>query len=248
MLGPHVVRGLLAAGHEVRVLSRQDRPPVPEGVEVVQGDLATEEGLAGAVTGADVVVHAASAPFGRQRKVNVEGTRAIAEHALHGGGRPHVVYPSIVGCDRIPLRYYRTKAAAEKVLAGSGLPWTVARFTQFHELLHAMVRKASRGPLLAVPGGFRFQPLAAAEAAQRLVELAGDEPAGRVDDAGGPEVRGAADLARAFLRHSAARARVVELTAPGRVAAAFRAGLNTAPEHAVGTVTWEDFLAATPAS
>ncbi len=239
-LGPELVPRLLDAGHRVRVLTRRERPAVAPGVEIVRGDLATEEGLDAAVAGSDVVVHAASSPTGRQRKVNVEGTRAVAERALATGGRPHLVYPSIVGCDRVPLRYYKTKAAAEQVVAGSHLPWTVLRATQFHELLAWLLGRLRRAGVQFVPKGFVFQPIAAAEVADRVVELVAAGPSGRVADMGGPEVRRFEDLARA--RDDAGR--VVPFPVPGSVGAAYRAGLHTTPDHAVGRQTWEEWLRA----
>ncbi len=239
-LGPELVPRLQAAGHQVRVLSRRERPKVAAGVEVVRGDLATEEGLAAAVRDVDTIVHAASSPTGKQRKVNVEGTRAVAEHALAAGGRPHLVYPSIVGCDRVPLRYYKTKSAAELAVAGSHLPWTVLRATQFHELLAWLLGRMRRGRVQFVPRGFVFQPVAAAEVAARIVELVDDGPSARVRDVGGPEVRRYEDLARAL----DPAARVVPFPVPGPIGAAYRAGLHTAPDRTVGTTTWEDWLAA----
>jgi hypothetical protein len=38
--------------------------------------------------------------------------------------------------------------------------------------------------------------------------------------------------------------RVVHIPVAGRVAGAFKAGVNLCPEHADGTVTWEAWLAA----
>ncbi len=53
VLGRQVVSQLLAAGHSVRVLSRQARPTVPNGVQVVQGDLVPGKNLDRAVAGVD---------------------------------------------------------------------------------------------------------------------------------------------------------------------------------------------------
>ncbi len=239
-LGPELVPRLEAAGHRVRAMSRRERPKVAPGVEVVRGDLATEEGLAEAVRGVDVIVHAASSPTGRQRRVNVEGTRAVAEHALAAGTRPHFVYPSIVGCDHVPLRYYKTKMAAELAVAGSHLPWTVLRSTQFHELLAWLLGRMRRAGVQFVPRGFVFQPVAAAEVAARIVDVVGAGPSGRVPDLGGPEVRRFEDLARSL----DPAARIAPFPVPGPIGAAYRAGLHTSPEHAAGTTTWEDWLAA----
>ncbi len=242
-LGPHLVRTLLAQGHEVRVLTRTTPPRLPDGATAVHGDLATEAGLAEAVAGVDAIVHAASAPTRRQRTVNVEGTRAVAEHALQAGGTPHLIYPSIVGCDRIPLRYYKTKAAAERVVAGSHLPWTVLRATQFHELIAWLLGRMRRGPVQFVPRGFVFQPIAAAEVASALAALVDAGPAGRAPDLGGPQVRSIADLAAAWAGARDGRARVAAFPVPGPVGAGFRAGLHTVPERALGEATWEDWLA-----
>ena len=43
----------------------------------------------------------------------------------------HLVFISIVGADRVHYSYFRSKVAAEAVVTGSGLPWTMQRATQF---------------------------------------------------------------------------------------------------------------------
>lgn len=102
----------------------------------------------------------------------------------------------------------------------------------------------ARLPVLPTPSGFRFQPIDADEVAARLVELALGEPAGRVPDIGGPEVYEMADLIRGYLRASHRRRLILPIRMPGRAAREFRAGVNLAPERAVGQRTWEEFLAA----
>ncbi len=94
-----------------------------------------------------------------------------------------------------------------------------------------------------VPGGFRFQPMAASEAARRLVEIVGEGPSGRVPDISGPEVRDAVDLARAYRRAIGQAPRIIRLPLAGRAAAAFRRGGHNLPEPRYGRQTWEEFLA-----
>jgi uncharacterized protein YbjT (DUF2867 family) len=163
------------------------------------------------------------------------------------------VYISVVGADRIPVAsrldrsmfgYFESKLAAEKVVEGSGLPWTTLRATQFHDLILTVAQALAKLPVAPLPAGFRVQPIDADEVAARLVELALGEPAGRVPDMGGPRVYGAADLLRGYLRASKRRRRsIVPVWLPGRAARAFRDGANLAPEQAVGHRTWEEFLA-----
>ena len=84
-------------------------------------DLRTGEGLRGVMQGAEVIVHAASHPV-RYRKVDLDGTRRMIKILRARANPPHLVYVSIVGCDRNPYPYYRAKYACELVLERSGLP------------------------------------------------------------------------------------------------------------------------------
>jgi len=230
-----VVKRLRTDGHEVRSLSRRT------GAGTHVGDLTTGEGLAGALAGVEVVVHAASDTrrFGRRD----EAQTANLLQAMRSAGRgANLVYISIVGIDRISYAYYNRKLRCEEMIASSSLPHTILRATQFHELIALVLHTAGRLPVVPLPLDFRFQPIAAAETADRLAELAGSDPAGRVPDIGGPEVRTLEDLVRSWRRHQGRPRRVVRLPLPGKVARGFRQGDNTCPDQAVGTVTWEQFL------
>ena len=65
-----------------------------------------------------------------------------------------------------------SKLAAERVVAGSGLPWTTLRATQFYDLILMTARGLTKLPVVPVPAVFRFQPVDADDVAARLVELA----------------------------------------------------------------------------
>lgn len=244
-LGRLVAPLLRAAGADLRVLSRQAHESA-DGVAYVTGDLATGAGAAAAVAGADVIVHCAGSAKGDDVK-----TRHLVDAAT-AAGRPHLVSISVVGADRTPVvsrldramfGYVAAKRAAERIVAESGLPWTTLRATQFHELTLTTARAMARLPALPAPSGFRIQPVAAAEVAGRLAELALAGPAGLAAEMGGPRTYEMSDVLRGYLEATGRRRPVVPVRLPGRAAAAFRAGANLAPEHAVGRQTWEDFLA-----
>ncbi|GHF05974.1 nucleotide-diphosphate-sugar epimerase [Amycolatopsis deserti] len=237
VLGRQVARRLLAPGREVRVLSRRTAPPgTPYAWRT--GDLRTHQGIDSAVRGADVIVHCATTLGGR----DVATTKALVDTARRHG-MPHVVFISIVGIDRIPLPYYRAKLAAEEAVVASGLPSTILRATQFHDLVCRIVDIQRFLPAVLYPAGFRVQPVDAGEVAARLVELALGEPAGRGPDMGGPEVRDFADLARITLRARGRRRVVIPVPFPGATARAYRAGHHLTP-NATGRVTFEEYLAA----
>lgn len=243
-LGRHVVRRLLDGGREVRVLSRRagsDRSPVPPDGRFSRhvGDLATGAGLAAALTGVDTVLHCASDQ--RNHTSDIDGIRRLVDACRTAGVR-HLVVVSIVGIDRIPLGYYRTKLAVERVVAESQLGWTILRATQFHELVLTMVNGLTRLPVALVPAGISFQPIDPDEVAERLVTLSAGPPAGRAADLGGPEVRSMIDLTRAYLRVRGKRRLVAAVWLPGALVRALRSGANLTPDHADGRRTWEQFL------
>jgi uncharacterized protein YbjT (DUF2867 family) len=235
-LGRHIVPLLREAGRDVRVLSRQSHGS-GDGVEYVTGDLLKGEGIESAVAGADVILHCAGGPKGDD-----EATRNLVRVASRAGVQ-HVVYISVIGADRLPLGYFRSKLGAERALDDSGLPWTTLRAAQFHDFVLTVAEKMAKLPVIPVPT-IRFQPVDAGEVAVRLVELTLGKPTGLVPDIAGPKVYGMADLVRGYLQARGKRRLIVPLRLPGKAGRAYRAGENLSLEGAVmGKRTWEDFLA-----
>jgi uncharacterized protein YbjT (DUF2867 family) len=189
VLGSRVVSRLAAGGNAVRVLSRRERPGTDR-VQCFRGELRSGTGLSAAVEGVDTIVHCASSPLWRARATEVSGLRNLI--AATDDARPHLLYISIVGVDRIPYYYYRAKWEAEQVLSASSLPWTILRATQFHYL----ISKYAVGSLAVAPKGARVQLLDASEVADRLVELVEAGPCGRVADMCGPEILTVRDVAQ----------------------------------------------------
>jgi uncharacterized protein YbjT (DUF2867 family) len=239
-LGRDVVPRLLAAGSDVRVLSRRPRRAGdPAEVSWATGDLRTGAGLSEAVRDAAVIVHCASDP--RRPRGDLAAARNLIG-AAKAAGKPHLVYVSIVGVDQVPFGYYQIKLEVERLVAESGLPWTVLRATQFHDLICYLLQWAAKLPVLMLPAGVSFQPVDTRDVAARLSELALSDPAGRADDFGGPQVRPVADLARAWLTATGRRRRVLSVRFPGKVFRGYAAGGHLTPGHADGRITFEDFL------
>ncbi len=240
-LGRRVVRRLSAKGRAVRVLSRRPRPAGDrEPYDWATGDLSTGEGIDAAVEGVGAIVHCATT-IGRG---DVAATRRLVDAVRRSGGGPHLVHISIVGVDRVPFVYYRAKLATERIVAGAGLPWSILRATQFHDLIARIVDAQRRLPVTLALGGVRFQPVDAGEVADRLAALVVGGPAGRVPDMGGPQVRDHRELTRTTLRARGRRRPVLPLRLPGAVFRAYREGGHLTPDHAVGRVTYDEYLAA----
>lgn len=244
-LGRHVVAGLRTAGRDVRVLSRSARENTAR-IDYVQGDLLADTGVGAALDGARVVVHCAGGAKGD------DVATANLVRAAARAGVEHLVHISVVGVDRVPVRsridramfgYFAAKLEAEHAVEQGGVPFTILRASQFHDLLFTVAQAMAKLPIIPVPSGFRFQPIDASEVATRLVELALGAPAGRVPDVAGPQVHGFGDLLRSYLDARGLRRWLTPMPLPGAAARAFRAGANLAPDRAVGRLTWEAFLA-----
>jgi uncharacterized protein YbjT (DUF2867 family) len=206
------------------------------------GDLRTGVGVEEAVHGAELIVHAASdvQRFGRS---DPEQTAHLLEAAR---GARHLLYVSIVGIDQIPFAYYRRKLTCEQRVAASGIPHTILRATQFHELLAWLLRSSERLPVAPLPLDFRFQTVAAVDAAARVAELIGGDPTGGIVNFGGPEVLPLDQMAEAWRAARGRPRRTARLPLAGGVARAFREGRNTCPEEASHGQRWEEFVAAGP--
>jgi nucleoside-diphosphate-sugar epimerase len=155
MVGSHLVRRLLDEGWRVRALVRPTSDTAllkSWGVQLAQGDLGDPPAaLADALKGAEYVFHCAAmvsdwAPLPEMMRINVEGTRALAEAALAAGTCKRFVYlSSMVVFGMYPQRdldetaplihtgdhYNLTKIRAEE---------TVQRFVREKDLPAVIVR------------------------------------------------------------------------------------------------------------
>ncbi|MFF5311432.1 SDR family oxidoreductase [Streptomyces massasporeus] len=238
-LGAHVVPLPRASGHDVRILTRPAHPAA-DGVDHATGDLLKDEGVEAAVDGVETVLHlVAGGPKGDD-----EATRALVR-AASGAGVRHLVHVSVVGADRVPPAWMRTKLESERAVADSGIPWTILRAAQFHDLAPTMVAKMAKLPVFPVPGGMRLQPVDSREVADdRLAERILGAPSGLVPDLAGPHLYDLAALARPYLRLTGRRRPMLPVRIPGKAGRAYRAGANLTTAGAEEAKrTWEEFLA-----
>lgn len=238
-LGRAVIAALAERGHQALPASRRT------GV-----DLRTGARLSSVLAEADGVIHCASHPI-QARAVDLDGTRRMIEVLRDLDRRPHVVYISIVGVDRVRYPYYRAKYATEIALKRSGFPVTVLRATQFHSLVATLCHTFTLGPVAMVPRGLRFQPVDVDLVAERLTDVVlGPVPAGfvRTPDLAGPEQLKLTDAIAQVARHAARPApRTVAVPAWGPTFRDFAAGGNLpGPGAETGGPAFADWLAAQP--
>lgn len=236
MLGRKLVPRLVERGHTVRTLSRR-AAVVDDRAEAMRGDVISGEGLAAAVAGVDVVVHAATNAQWRARRTELAGTRNVLEAIA--GSDVHLIYVSIVGVDGHRFPYYKAKWAAEQLVESSSVGWTIQRATQFHDLLDRFLGL----PVFPATPNLAFQVVDAGEVAARLGDLVEADPGARVEDFGGPEVLGIRDLAASRRRITDRRSRLLRVPRLGPLRD-LDDGLHHCPDHKVGRTSWEDWLRA----
>ena len=163
--------------------------------------------------GCDAVVDASNAQR-NARAVLVDGCgRLLAAEAE--AGVAHHVCVSIVGCDQVPMGYYKVKTEQEAIVAAGPVPWSIVQATQFHELAATALAAAARFRILPVPR-MQLQTIAAAEVARAVAGVVTAPPVrGRVHVAG-PQLQSAAEVARTWRRVT-------------RAARAARAGAGAGP-------------------
>ena len=237
MLGRRVAAEMEARGHKVRVLSRH----APE----YRVDLATGAGLAAALAGCDVVVDASNSSSRKPAGILVDGSRRLLEAGAAAGVGHHVCV-SMVGCDQVPMSYFRVKADQERVVSQGAVPWSIVRSTQFYELVGTVIAAAGRWRVLPMPRGV-LQPVACADAARAVADVAEGAPLKRCFTVAGPEVSEVRDLARTWRKVTGHRAALMPMPVPGTVGRALRSGtLTVQGPDARGTTAFADWLTSVP--
>jgi len=239
-LGSVLVARLAQRGHEVRSFSRHGPTATdggesePANVSEWRGDVRSGEGLDEALGGVDAVIHTATAG---NRAVEVEGTAKVV--AAAGRVRAHLLYISIVGVDQMQFGYYRAKYDAEKLVESGSTPWTIQRATQFHDLLNRFLG----WHVFPVTRHVAFQPVDVGDVSDRLVNLVEAGPSGRTPDFGGPAVRPLRDLAATRRQITGSGTFLLPVPAVG-ILKDFDVGRHLCPDHADGSLGWEQWLRA----
>ena len=124
----------------------------------------------------------------------------------------------------------------------SGIPYANLRRSQFHELIDLMLDTFTRLPIGFWPMDWKSQPIEAGEAADQVVRVVGERPLGLLPDVPGPELLTLKDMLRAWKQARGSHKLVLPLPLPGKLSAALRKGLTTAPNARVGKMTWAQWL------
>src|SRR5438132_5116072 len=163
LIGTKLVNNLRQRGHEVVAASPSS------GVNTITG-----EGLAKALTGAQVVVDVANSPSWEDTAVldffETSGRNLLAAEVAAGVG--HHVALSVVGTDRLLASgYFRAKMAQENLIKASKIPFTIVRSTQFFEFVSGIAQSATEGQTVRLSPAL-VQPVVSDDVAAALADVA----------------------------------------------------------------------------
>jgi uncharacterized protein YbjT (DUF2867 family) len=196
LIGSKVVNILRQRGHEVVAASPSS------GVNTLTG-----EGLAEAVTGAQVVVDLANSPSFEDKPAldffETSGRNLLS--AEKAAGVKHHVALSVVGTDRLTgsgpgslSGYFRAKMTQENLIKASGIPFTIVRATQFFEFVKSIAQSAANASTIQL-SSVLMQPMASDDVAAAVAEVALGQPVNGIIEIAGPDRIRQDEIVRRYL-------------------------------------------------
>jgi uncharacterized protein YbjT (DUF2867 family) len=177
LIGSKVVEKLKQKGHEVVAAAANT------GVNTITG-----EGLAEALTGAQVVVDVANSPsFDDKTAMDFFQTagKNLTAAEVTAGVRHHVAL-SVVGTERLQdSGYFRAKLVQENLIKSSPIRYTLVRATQFFEFIRGIAQSAVAEGQIRLPHSL-FQPMAADDVATAVADAALADPINGMIEIAGP--------------------------------------------------------------
>jgi uncharacterized protein YbjT (DUF2867 family) len=190
LIGTKLVNKLRERGHEAVAASPSS------GVNTITG-----EGLAEALTGAQIVVDVTNSPSWEDKAVleffETSSRNILAAEAPAGVG--HHVALSVVGTERLlQSGFFRAKLAQENLIKASKIPYTIVRLTQFFEFVNGIAQSATDGQTVRLSPCL-CQPIVSDDVADALAEVTLGAPVNGTIEIAGPERLGLDELVRRFL-------------------------------------------------
>jgi uncharacterized protein YbjT (DUF2867 family) len=190
LIGSKLVDLLRKRGHEVVAASPNT------GVNTLTG-----QGLSKALAGAKVVVDVANSP-------SLDGEAAMEFFLTSGrnllaaeeaAGVSHHVALSVVGTQRVAdSGYLRAKAAQEKLIKASPIPYSIVQSTQFFEFIERIAKGAFDGDVYRLSPAL-VQPIASDDVVAALADVTLGAPLNATVEVAGPEAIPLDELAREVL-------------------------------------------------
>jgi len=234
LIGSQLVTHLRDAGHEVVVGSPST------GVNTITG-----EGLAAAMTGADVVVDVANSPsFEDDAVMNffTTASKNIITAEVEAGVKHHIAL-SVVGTERLPSSgYFRAKLEQEALIKAAPVPYTILRATQFFEFLAAIVYGSPNDDKSVRLTPAAIQPVSSADVAATLADLVSAAPINGTVELAGPKRYKLDDIVSRAMKAAGDNRQVISDPAAAYFGQVLDdATLTPGPNPRLGKIAFEDW-------
>ena len=242
-LGKVVVMLLHEKELKISVLTSHNKLQNSENIDFVKGDLTNRESLFDLKSKFDIIIHCASNPLNSDL-IDIKGSQNLLDTVVHNKTE-HFIYISIVGVDKSSFKYYRNKNRVENMIKESGIPYTIIRGTQFHDLILQRIIHSidkGKGTKLLVPENLRFQSIDKKDVAKKVYEVIEQGPKNETINIGGPEILTLDKMLDVYLA-LLNRDEITKSVPPENdFQKIFTSGINLCPENRYGTITWNDYL------
>ena len=183
-VGEEILPQLHRAGHSIRILARHPQSAriqniaLRQSAEIHPGDVLDATSLQGSLQNIDAVIHLVGiiSEIGRStfENVHIGGTQNMVV-AAQAAGVKRFIHMSALGTRLdAAARYHQSKWAAEEIVRGSGLAYTIFRPSIIYgpedHFVNLFARMAKFSPVLPVMGGGqnKMQPVPVADVATVL--------------------------------------------------------------------------------
>lgn len=261
-IGQALVRHLVEAGHQVRILLRASTqsPNLPRSVpvEVTVSGLDDERGLRAAMVGVDTVYHLAGSEwrgvYASLVDIDIQGTQNVVAAAIDARVK-RLFFVSHLGADRgSAYPVLKAKAIAEEYIRRSGIEYTILRTAivfgrndGFTTGLAQLISTLPRFFLVPGDGESLLQPLWVEDLATCLTWALDDERTlNQMYEIGGPEYLSFNQIISTIMEAMSIQRRIIHLRQP-YVRAMTVMLENMLPSTPV-SVYWLDYLATNRAS
>ena len=222
--GKYAARLLLNRGYRVRTLTFHPMPENEFGqqITVFPYNFERPEELVQSLRGASTLINTYWVRFSRGNSTfegAVRNTRVLIDAAVRAGLR-RIVHVSIANPSlQSPLEYYRGKAQLERVVAASGLAYTILRPTVIFGLEDILINNIAwfirNFPVFGIPGSgrYRIRPIYVEDMARLLADSV-ERRSNCVINAVGPETFSFEELVRLVSVHLGMSPRLLHLPTP----------------------------------
>ncbi len=217
------------------------RKKVQSGEKVLYLDLQTGEGIDNGCVGKKIIFHLASGTKKADRSTDVLSVQKLIGASLKNKVS-HFIFISIVGIEKVPIKYYKFKVEAENIIKSSGVPYTILRATQFHEFIDNMISTFLKYKIGPLQMNGKNQPIETSVVAEKMFDIYKNGPINNTLEIGGPQVLDFRHLSTSWQKYTHKKKMIIPIPTVGKALSAIRTGALTCSVMNHDSCSWEDYL------